>query len=85
MFKHFDKLSLTLGDLKKKYAGQTGVWLAYTFPSMDERSHMSELGYYEGPFEAVLKAVLHDHGRAFVDGAMGCGEIVPIVPKKCGS
>lgn len=81
MLRHFgNKLAITLADLREKYSGQSGVWLAYAPPTRDELGNTSQLGYYEGLFEDVLHAAILDHGRAFFDGNW-CGEIVPIVPK----
>ena len=81
MFRHFRTLTITPADLKGRYAGQTGVWLAFSAPARNEFGNSSELGYYEGVFEDVLAEVISDHRREFFDGPDWCGEIVPIVPK----
>lgn len=84
-FQHFEGLSLTLADLRAKYAGQTGVWRAFAPPTHDELGRQAPLGYYRGVFEDVLRAVVLEHRRAFLDQGMhsnGCGEIIPILPQR---
>jgi hypothetical protein len=81
MFRHFKQLSITMADLRGKYGGQTGVWLAFSVPARDELGNTHQLGYYQGEFEDVLMAVATEHRRDFFDGPDWCGEIVPIVPK----
>jgi hypothetical protein len=73
---------LTLKDLRKEWAGKTGLWQAHSIPTRDELGNTSELGYYEGPFEAVLKVVIQDHGRQFLSTSGECGEIIQITPKR---